>query len=459
MAEETREVQGIDWRRCFAFLEILRSFRMAIHPVKLLLCFLGVAASFGAAVLVDQLPAPIGQTHVSLASAVPDALSDWDLSPLAAPEGRSFYGNVHHIVTDTLWGQWSVPYVGGHSWGGFATFAASPLSAAYESINLIIAYWREATWFALINTVLSLALWALIGTAVARMASVRIAREEGVPLKKALGFAAAKWPSAVASPLIPFGVLVLLALLIGVPTGLFTMIPYIGEVVAGLFWGLSLLFCFLLALVFVGGVFSVGLQWPTIAAEGSDSFDAISRSISYISSRPWRYLFYTAFAAAYGCLTFVLVKFVTFLTLMIAHTSVGTFTFNWGTSGTMSKLDRLWAAPQLLSPWPHAGMPPEQMANAESLGSYLMVAWVWVVLGLMVAFLFSFFFTSQTVVYFLLRRTVDATDIEEVYMEESEEEGLPLEHPVEEAEVLKPVEDAGPPAPASGASDEPQPPE
>ena len=50
-------------------------------------------------------------------------------------------------------------------------------------------------------------------------------------------------------------------------------------------------------------------------------------------------------------------------------------------------------------------------------------------------FFFSFFFTSQTIIYFLLRRIVDATDIEEVYMEEGEEEELPLEQMAEATET------------------------
>jgi hypothetical protein len=431
MAEETKEVQCVDWRRCFAFLEILRSFRMAIHPAKIFLCLIGLGASLGIGVLVDQFDAPVGHTNVRIGTThVLDYLLN---TGLLGPEGRtSFYDNVRFTVTKTLWGQWALPYVGGKTWDDFMVFAVTPLSAARDAIALCIAYWREAPLFALINTVLWLAIWALIGGAVTRMSAVRIAREEGVPLKKALGFSFRKWPSIVASPIIPFGVLVFLAILVALPTGLILMIPYAGEVLVGVFWGLTIVMGLLLALVFIGGVFSVGLQWPTIAAEGSDSFDAISRSISYISSRPWRYLFYTGFSAAYGCLTFLFVKFVTFVALWITHTAVGKF--NWG-EGDVTKLDRLWEMPTLSNPWPQGGA--LLTAGAESWATYLFQFWVWIALGFMVAFLISFFFTSQTVIYFLLRKNVDATDMEEVYVEESEEEPLPLEHKAEGAQPVK----------------------
>ena len=406
MSEEGREVQSIDWRRCFAFLEILRSFRMAIHPASLLLCLVGLAASFWVAVLVDQIPG-VGQTEVY---------------------GATLYQHVHRIATTTLWGDWAMPYVGGRTWDDFFAFLMAPVSADRELVTLAIAYWEQAPWFALVNTVLALAIWAVVGGAVTRMAAVRVAREESVPLKKALCFSLRKWPSTVTSPLIPFGVLVFLAILVGLITGLPLMIPYVGEILVGILFFLTLLVGVVMALIFVGGAFSVGLQWPTIAAEGSDSFDAISRSISYISSRPWKYLFCTVFSVVYGCATFILVKFLAFLTLRITHEAVSTFSMGIG-EGVEDKLVRLWDVPTLASPWPVPS--GAEMFGAEAAASWLFVLWVWVVLGLMIAFLCSFFFCSQTVIYFLLRKSVDATDIEEVYMEESDEEELPVEHAVE----------------------------
>jgi len=274
---------------------------------------------------------------------------------------------------------------------------------------------------------------------VARMAAVRVAREENVPLKSALAFSLRKWPSLVTSPLIPFGVLVLVALGVGVLTGLPMMIPYVGEIVVPLLFFLTLMMGLVMALIFVGGAFSVGLQWPTIAAEGSDSFDAISRSVAYISSRPWRYLFYTVFSIVYGCLTFIFVKFVTLAALWLTHTAVATFT--WGGGEAADKLTRLWAAPTWANLWPEAGA---DMLRAEPFGAVVVSIFVWIAIGLMVSYLFSFFFTSQTIIYFLLRRIVDATDIEEVYMEEGEEEELPRGQTGEATETSAEGEGPGP---------------
>ena len=45
------------------------------------------------------------------------------------------------------------------------------------------------------------------------------------------------------------------------------------------------------------------------------------------------------------------------------------------------------------------------------------------------AFVFSYFWTATTAIYFLLRRHVDATEMDEVYIPEEGEHGLPpLDH-------------------------------
>ena len=45
------------------------------------------------------------------------------------------------------------------------------------------------------------------------------------------------------------------------------------------------------------------------------------------------------------------------------------------------------------------------------------------------AFVFSYFWTATTAIYFLLRRHVDATEMDEVYVPKGKDHGLPpLDH-------------------------------
>jgi hypothetical protein len=61
-------------------------------------------------------------------------------------------------------------------------------------------------------------------------------------------------------------------------------------------------------LMFIGLVVGWPLLFPAVSAEGSDSFDAISRAYSYIYTKPWRYLWYELVGKAYGiaCAAFII---------------------------------------------------------------------------------------------------------------------------------------------------------
>src|SRR6185436_225773 len=97
--------------------------------------------------------------------------------------------------------------------------------------------------------------------------------------------------------------------------GVAFLIPQIGEIVVGIFFFLALAAGFVITLVILGAAGGFNLMYPTIAVEGSDSFDAISRSFSYVYARPWRMLFYTLVAVLYGALCYVFVRLFIFLLL------------------------------------------------------------------------------------------------------------------------------------------------
>ena len=63
----------------------------------------------------------------------------------------------------------------------------------------------------------------------------------------------------------------------------------------------------LMALLLLGLLFGWPLMWGTISTEGTDSFDALSRSYAYLFQRPLHYLFY-ALVAAIGWLGWILVR-------------------------------------------------------------------------------------------------------------------------------------------------------
>ena len=129
----------------------------------------------------------------------------------------------------------------------------------------------------------SLAIWSLVGGAICRIAALEVARDERISPKTALSFARRKFLGFLTAPLLPYALIIVIGvfLMLG---GLLGAIPYIGEIIAGAGMVLALMGGFIIALVIIGLIAGVSLMWPTIAVEGSDSFDAMSRSYSYVYS-------------------------------------------------------------------------------------------------------------------------------------------------------------------------------
>src|SRR6185503_11482657 len=103
-------------------------------------------------------------------------------------------------------------------------------------------------------------------------------------------------------------VIVLVVGLVPLLAGAASSLPGIGPVflvVTAAIFVLILAAGFVMTLVLLGTFGGFNLMYPTIAVEGSDSFDAISRSFSYVYARPWRMVFYTVVAVVYGALTYM----------------------------------------------------------------------------------------------------------------------------------------------------------
>ena len=178
-------------------------------------------------------------------------------------------------------------------------------------------------------------------------------------------------------------------------------------------------------------------MYPTIAVEGSDSFDAISRSFSYVFARPWRAAMYGLVAVIYGTVTYLFVRFFAFLALASTHYFV-----KWGVIGggsrlhpSADKLDVMWNTPTFESLFGPFNW--EAMTGAMPVGAWLIGMWVFLVAAGVLAFLLSYVGSSTTIIYYLLRQQVDATDLDDVYVEEEDEEEDLLETEEETPEAKK----------------------
>ena len=277
---------------------------------------------------------------------------------------------------------------------------------------------QHPLFFVLFGAIL-LVLWSIFGGAICRIAAVHVARDEKLSIRSALMFSGGKFLSFLFAPIIPLMIVVAIGLLATAGCSL-ANIPYVGPILVGALFILALAAGFLMSLVLLGLVGGFNLMYPTVAVEGSDSFDAISRSFSYLYARPWRLAFYTIVSIIYGAAAFLFVRLFIYLMLVLTHKFAGAAIFASADS----------TAPLWSTLWPNPGTAARLSYDIDTLGltftqeigARLIWLWVHLIIAMLGAFVVCFYFSANTIIYYLLRREVDATDMDDVYLEQVDDE-------------------------------------
>jgi len=373
MTEERPVLREIAWQEIFPGILLLSAWKVAIGFRLITLGAAGALVTWLGWVLIDR----------TLGISEQDSLAFTWFSPMGTrlPNG----GVTHWWFASPIveaWADLSRPFVQ----------AFSPEIDAWRFLYLALCgFW-------------ALAVWAFFGGAITRMATVQLTRDERISWGQAFAFARSKWLAYMAAPLFPmFGVL--LATLPLALIGLISRAGGFGMVVTGLLWPVVLFIGFVMAVLLVGLFLNWPLMWPTISTEGTDSFDALSRSYAYSFQRPLRYAAYLFLVAAIGVLGWLL---VTFFAASIRDLS--TWGVKWGSGVDLDEALNGRIA----------------LEGMQGFGRDL-IFWGNRAVGLIVVgFLFSYFFVSSTAVYLMLRYHVDATETDEVYLtDENDPRSLP----------------------------------
>jgi hypothetical protein len=86
----------------------------------------------------------------------------------------------------------------------------------------------------------------------------------------------------------------------------------------------------------------------------------------------------------------------------------------------------------------------------EAIGAGLLSFWIYLVIGILGAFAISFYFSANTIIYFLMRRELDTTEMDDVYLEQVEEDFMAAEGEAGDAVVVEAVVEASPSEPPPG---------
>jgi len=278
----------------------------------------------------------------------------------------------------------------------------------------------QHTIYFILFAILFSIVWALFGGAISRIAAVHVARDEKISMTGALRFSLNKFLSFIFAPIIPLAIVLFVGAIVFV-AALVNNVPWIGPILVGALFFLALIAGFVMTLVLLGTVGGFNLMYPTIAVEGSDSFDAISRSFSYVYARPWRMLFYTVIAILYGALCYFFVRFFLYLMLTLTHHFVDAGTFkNVSSDVPIEMWTQMWPEPR----FEELAYEPSWMVLSadQKAGAFLVSLWNYLAIGLLGAFAISFYFSANTIIYYLMRREVDATELDDVYLEQADED-------------------------------------
>ncbi|MGL4423055.1 MAG: hypothetical protein ACRCZF_20495 [Gemmataceae bacterium] len=312
----------------------------------------------------------------------------------------------------------------------------------------------------------SVVVWAFCGGIITRLAAVKLSGKDSITLSQAIQFVVSRYQSYISSPLIPLGVVAGIIIAMAL-YGFIALIPFVGDVV---FYGL------LLPLVILGGVVMAVLllglvgypmMYTTLSVEGSDTFDALSRSYNYVLLAPWQYLWYSFLAVVYGAAITFFVVFAGSLAVYLGKFAVtqapfsetanqkpeylfayAPESFGWKellTKGSPLEVKRVTEVKdgRLVATYPYVN-PIEAEEYKKSywlnnrIAAGLVSFWLIVVLLLLIGFSYSYFWTAVTMIYLLMRKKVDDIEIDEVYLEED----LPIVPPPAPT-VVPPVTNPG----------------
>lgn len=463
MSDNATDTRRIDWPACCPCTQIFRAFRMSVQHSQLFLSLLTVLALSVVGVTCDwltpekhrvqatrdrgvllatELTAYVDGSYSDAAVrkyiAATAALPKTPQVPHSVREGvfKVFESFVRRNIAQTTDALLSARWLS--SSDGKVGFFASLL-------NFPIALWWAISYhpiFSLVFGLLSLAVMAIFGGAAYRVAGLQATRGDTPGFSEAVAFAQSRFLTFLLAPAIPWFFLLAfgVALLVG---GWIAGTASFLSFLAGIIWIVPLLFGLAMALILIIAVGVWPLMYPAIGVDSADAFDAASRTAGYVYDRPWKTPLYFLLAAGYGAVCVMVVKFLARLSFWFAHAWIGAGMNRWQTTApngrSIGMLDIVWNTPGA------DGQPFWGRFNFNT-GSTLLngtayLTWFWTMLLvlLIAGFVFSFFCSSTTLIYLLLRRDVDGTDLEEAWVEE--------EHDAMFAE---------PPAAAAAATDKPE---
>ena len=363
-------IHEIIWSEAFPWWILLKAAGMAFAPTVLILATLATAGTWAGFSLLDSLGLPAGiSTNAPIADVEQTTISLPTPSHGVLPTLSSQVDRLPTPVRDLL------------------LLLSTPWNPLATSLQFAGSLFR-CIWFLLV--------WSIFATAIARYVALRLVDEEQPSFRDTLRFGTQKWPATFNSAAFVFFGIVALAIP-GALLGLVMRFDW-GLAVVGVLWPLILLGAVVLAILGIGLAAGWPLMVAAVGVERGDSFQAISTAFSYLYQRPIHFAFY-------GFISCVLAVLGFFAAGLFADTTV---------------LFALWAG--------SFGMGHERTADVIGAmakrgadprwGIQALQFWTNSLRVLLGSFGWGFFWSIAPAIYLLLRQSVDATELDEIVLDE-----------------------------------------
>lgn len=306
MNSQTAPQQRLDWSEILPWTLIFRTLAPACSLTVIALALIGVVAT------------PMGWIVAeSLFIGSEDYLDQNPIVAEIAEINRSPYRGVF-LASEQSSGKFSV----------LGTRLSGPRLVFEQMVKPFYAVFGTASsaqdyLYFLTGSLWSLLIWSFVGLGIARVCLLKLARNESAGLDDAFEFCADKYLTCLLAVAMPLG----LAFLICVPAFLIGLVLGfdVGAMLVGLVWFVVLLMALLLGILLLG----LMVGWPliicSVAAEGQNSFDAVTRAYAYVFQRPANYLLYALVAIFFGGFCWLVVHEFTGSVIRLGFWSTG-----WG---------------------------------------------------------------------------------------------------------------------------------
>ena len=388
-------LEGVDFARAFPALRLFDSFRMALQPTKMLLGLLILILIYFTGVILDFI---WGQEQIFRHFVEGELIAFHELAQ-AAMRLELGLGSI-------------LDRSGG--------LARSGMIGAMLELVIVGpgALWAAHPWFFLLLCSFSLVVTMVLGGAISRLAATQACSSRSVGLIETMRFT---WPRAawyVIAPLIPLAVVGVIWLVLAIAGALLFNVWGL-NVLGGLFFCLFLAGGLIAACLLIFSALGSGMMPAALAVEGTDAFDVVSRVFTFLIYRPTKYLVLMAVILIYGAFSYFVIATVLLLTLWITRSAASTW---------CHEFLQLSPVPAEL-PLHSSSIADEAHRGTFALAAWLIKVWSGLLIALSFAYAISYFFTTQTWLYLILRRDVDGTDFSELHPDipESAEAGEKIE--------------------------------